>query len=264
MDQVNETNGLLRSWGNCSQSMKDDLNYIIEIFRISFPGDIIKQNEYRNHLMIITNNCNDHIEGNLPIDKKKLEDMKKKRAKNDTTDLNIKFDDVDNTLTYEQVFVKYDLLNKTYNNKIFMISASSSYNNKTFYEKTFYVKINNNKNIDNFDIIDIETNEKLNDKLFIVVEEGREYHSGIVETYKINHNITSIAIINDNEKAENYNKQHGGYAKSSKFKTKELLGKLRRIYKIPNSKKEHIKHKGNLITVSEYKAVMKLKNKIYK
>ena len=57
---------------------------------------------------------------------------------------------------------------------------------------------------------------------------------------------------------------NGGYAKSSKFKTKEVLGKLRRVYKIPNSKKEHIKHKGNLITVSEYKAVMKLKNKIYK
>ena len=54
---------------------------------------------------------------------------------------------------------------------------------------------------------------------------------------------------------------YGGYAKSSKFKTKEVLGKLRRVYKIPNSKKEHIMHKGILITLSEYKAVMKLKNK---
>ena len=53
----------------------------------------------------------------------------------------------------------------------------------------------------------------------------------------------------------------GGYKKSSKFKTKEVLGKLRRVYRIPNSKKEHIKHKGKLITVSEYKILMKLKNK---
>lgn len=50
----------------------------------------------------------------------------------------------------------------------------------------------------------------------------------------------------------------GGYKKSSKFKTKEVLGKLRRVYRIPNSKKEHIKHKGKLITVSDYKILMKL------
>ena len=57
------------------------------------------------------------------------------------------------------------------------------------------------------------------------------------------------------------NETEGGYKKSSKFKTKEVLGKLRRVYRIPNSKKEHIKHKGKLITVSEYKILMKLKNK---
>jgi hydrogenase maturation factor len=260
--------------------MKDDLNYIIEIFRISFPGDIIKQDEYRNHLMIITNNCNDHIVDNLPIDTNYLEDMKIKkeeeiRAKNtitgyngeeiyinDTTDLNIKFDDVDNTLTYEQVFVKYNLLNKTYNNKIFMISSVISL--YTYDKKTFYVKINKNFDNDKFDIIDIKTKEILNDEPFHIVEVRSENHKSIVATYNTYRNFTSIAIINDNVKEENYNIQHGGYAKSSKFKTKEILGKLRRIYKIPNSKKEHIKHKGNLITVSEYKAVMKLKNKIYK
>lgn len=53
----------------------------------------------------------------------------------------------------------------------------------------------------------------------------------------------------------------GGYKKSSKFKTNEVLGKLRRVYRIPNSKKEHIMHKGKLITVSMYKILMKLKNK---
>jgi hypothetical protein len=38
---------------------------------------------------------------------------------------------------------------------------------------------------------------------------------------------------------------------------KELLGKLRCIYKIPGSRKDHVKHKGKLITVSDYKKRMK-------
>jgi hypothetical protein len=81
MDQVNGANKLSRSWGYCYQSMKDDLKYIIKIFTTSFKEDIIKQNEYRNHLMIITNNCNEHIESYLPINKKLLKEMKKKKKK---------------------------------------------------------------------------------------------------------------------------------------------------------------------------------------
>ena len=76
------------------------------------------------------------------------------------------------------------------------------------------------------------------------------------------YNIASTRNFEEDDK-EDYEavNQNGGYAKSSKFKTKEVLGKLRRVYKIPNSKKEHIMHKGILITLSEYKALMKLKNK---
>lgn len=282
MDTVDETNRLQRSWGPCSQSMKDDLKYILDIFRTSFRGDIIKEHEYRNHLMMITINCNDAIENYLPINetllaKKIYEKEQEKKAKNtitgleddrdiyiiDTTELEINFNDSDKTRTYKQVFEKYNLLNYTYDNTIFKLYADS-------YNKTIYVRIETN--IDN--TFDIKTTEKkiLNDTLFTVVEifEHREHGAEWIE--KKNYKFTSIAIINDKEKAIDYNQQqlignhdlNGGYAKSSKFKTKEVLGKLRRIYKIPNSKKEHIKHKGNLITVSEYKAVMKLKNKIYK
>jgi hypothetical protein len=38
---------------------------------------------------------------------------------------------------------------------------------------------------------------------------------------------------------------------------KEILGKLRCIYKIHGSRKEHVKYKGMLITVSDYKNLMK-------
>ena len=38
---------------------------------------------------------------------------------------------------------------------------------------------------------------------------------------------------------------------------KEVCGKLRCIYKIPGSRKEHLKYKGRLITVADYKKVMK-------
>ena len=46
----------------------------------------------------------------------------------------------------------------------------------------------------------------------------------------------------------------GGSKKSVK---KEILGKLRCIYKIHGSRKEYVKHKGMLITVTDYKKQMK-------
>jgi hypothetical protein len=38
---------------------------------------------------------------------------------------------------------------------------------------------------------------------------------------------------------------------------KEILGKRRRIYKIKGSRKEHVKYKGELIPVSDYKKLFK-------
>ena len=40
-------------------------------------------------------------------------------------------------------------------------------------------------------------------------------------------------------------------------KSKEILGKIRRVYKVAGSRKEHIKYKGNLIPVADYKKLMK-------
>lgn len=46
-----------------------------------------------------------------------------------------------------------------------------------------------------------------------------------------------------------------------KHSKKEILGKSRCIYKIKGDRKEYVKHKGKLITVKEYKAMIKAKAK---
>lgn len=57
------------------------------------------------------------------------------------------------------------------------------------------------------------------------------------------------------------NTYQSGGKKSKKLPKKEILGKIRCIYKIPGDRKEYLKHKGKLITVKEYKELMKAKPK---
>jgi hypothetical protein len=49
----------------------------------------------------------------------------------------------------------------------------------------------------------------------------------------------------------------GGNAKVKKMAKKEILGRERCIYKKPGDRKEYLKHKGELITVKDYKKRMK-------
>jgi hypothetical protein len=56
-------------------------------------------------------------------------------------------------------------------------------------------------------------------------------------------------------------KQMSAGKKSKKLPKKEILGKMRSIYKIPGDRKEYLKHNGKLITVEEYKKIMKAKPK---
>lgn len=50
-----------------------------------------------------------------------------------------------------------------------------------------------------------------------------------------------------------------GGKKSKKQPKKEILGKMICIYKMPGDHKEYVKHKGELITVKDYKKLIKLK-----
>ena len=51
----------------------------------------------------------------------------------------------------------------------------------------------------------------------------------------------------------------GGNAKVKKMAKKEILGRERCIYKKAGDRKEYLKHKGELITVKDYKKQMKVK-----
>lgn len=232
MAPVNNINKYARSWGFCSQYMREDLNYIIEIFEKSFKREIIKKNEYRNYLMIITDNCNQYIEQKFEINKIELDAQikyeKGEKEKNRDSDtiktfdddiiiindkkvLTIKFDG--NYRTYEEFFSNKNLLNENYNNTIFKISGKNT-------THVIYVKVTK-KNDYIYEIIDIETDNTdniLNNTPFKFEIKNNYRDEEITRAYPF----TSIYIINDKEKAEQYNKDHyqpgGGILSKNKGK----------------------------------------------
>jgi hypothetical protein len=70
-----------------------------------------------------------------------------------------------------------------------------------------------------------------------------------------NSNEDTRNIIGDNTKIGGNNKN-----KPSIIVKKEILGKERCIYKKTGDRKEYVKYKGNLITVKDYKKIIKARN----
>jgi hypothetical protein len=274
---TNHNNKPFQSRGFCSQSMKEDLDYIINIFNSdsSIKHDIIKKNEYRNYLMIITNNCNQYIEQKFKINKIKLnqqieyEKGEKQNYRvsktiktfgdiiiNDEKVLNIKFDA--NYETYEDFFSNKNLLNDNYDNTIFKISGKNL-------THVIYVKVTKKDDDSSYNIIDIETDNILNNKLFKFEIKYNYGDEEITYTYPF----TSIAIINDNEKAEQYNKEHyqpgGGILSKNKGKkwvyksTKQKISVI--IDKKPRDRTVYKNAKGILYIRcnNEYKLLKKYK-----
>jgi hypothetical protein len=162
--------------------------------------------------------------------------------------------------TYLYIYINRDLKLQNLNKLHLNINASDEGEKIITWKPKIY-KSEDRFNIENINTVDFKT------AIYEEIEEEEIEEEEIeeeIEEEEIEEEIEEEEIDDDspNLRETSINgSSKGGYAKSSKFKTKEVLGKLRRIYKIPNSKKEHIKHKGNLITVSEYKALMKLKKK---
>ena len=81
----------------------------------------------------------------------------------------------------------------------------------------------------------------------------KEFNGEMIEINKLQPKISGLCTSSGGGRARK--------RKSSKntHTHKEILGKQMKIYKMPNDKKEYVKHKGVLITVKQYKEVMKSK-----
>jgi|LauGreDrversion4_2_1035121.scaffolds.fasta_scaffold06182_8 hypothetical protein len=92
---------------------------------------------------------------------------------------------------------------------------------------------------------------------FITILKNAKKENIYSEIDYITHTISSvkIAIIRYEDLQADPYKVYGGKSYSN-IKYKEVLGKKMRIYKIPNSRKEHVKYKGDIITLAEYRKLV--------
>ena len=102
--------------------------------------------------------------------------------------------------------------------------------------------------------ININTRRAL--EIYSIDDDNRELSYNYIDNSKRDELIKRVELIDKNNQiiyfALNFNT--GGSKASVK---KVVCGKLRCIYKIHGSRKEHLKYKGQLITVAEYKKMMK-------
>lgn len=217
---------LTRSFGYCSSYMKEDLDYIINILKSE--TDIIKRNEYKNHLMIITNNCNGFIISKFDIDKEELRKAVYKATFHKIE--SITFDVADTNSTYETVFNRYNLLKNDYLGYVFLLKYSNNNSDEAMQEVKI-ISNGNRYNIIGCDIYckDISKYVILNEKLFKIPSLGltSHYQSPSNSYYYRFHSI----YINN----ERLSKAHiiGGY-KSTKQKISVIIDKKpcdRTVYK---------------------------------
>jgi hypothetical protein len=194
----------------------------------------------------------------------KLEELKypKKIIRQNTNTIEEAFDTYNTTQEYKLANEKYKesmkrLINITKYKNIFNSNIYKEYIKDVYFHEDDDTTINEDpqESLDNL----INTlRDIVNDNTYI------EY---IRNTYKLDDSISKEQIyeeliehlekikfskltINERDKILG---QSGGNNKQYK----EILGKRRRIYKIKGSRKEHIKYKGQLIPVSDYKKLFK-------
>jgi hypothetical protein len=167
-------------------------------------------------------------------------------------------------------FFQLNVLNKEkWAGCTFTLTGDSSYpryNTRTLYidylgdrkynQWSFNYPYKSNYKFNLFDFKDINTlREKfdLTDSKFQYIENFRQDDGGgQAPRFQI---ITKLKIEKDGQEIFTAQKNLVGGRKE--YIKKEILGKLRCIYKIHGSRKEHIKYKGMLITVLDYKKLMK-------
>jgi hypothetical protein len=127
------------------------------------------------------------------------------------------------------------------------------YGNENINAFNNFVLLNLNNN-DNFKNIHREPKKYFEQlMIFLKSKEGESYSNysqnntgKTLEDYKLSLNMSFEDL-----------KIKGGNTKVKKMAKKEICGRERCIYKKPGDRKEYLKHKGELITVKDYKKLMK-------
>lgn len=168
--------------------------------------------------------------------------------------------DYDNFISYNKFFVMNNLLDKKYEGCTFVLYGSKDYPitlklEHTTNNMTSIIYINNDR-------VGEEGEEYKNkDVSSLIFEQPTQFFGTTsqermgVSKWEKCHIVKLIIIIPDEEPRVYEREETSGGRKASV--KKEICGRMRCIYKIQGSRKEHIKYKGRLITVADYKKLMK-------
>jgi hypothetical protein len=157
-------------------------------------------------------------------------------------------------IPYKHFFYMNGLLDKKYEGYEFIVEGRG---NKPVNLKVIYDFYKNGK-----DDIQIIEDDKYDVSDFIIQRISSDKSerffmtaNGVNTVFEEDDIIVKLIITKpDGESKEYVRKTTGGRKASVK---KEICGRMRCIYKIQGSRKEHIKYKGRLITVADYKRLMK-------
>jgi len=125
----------------------------------------------------------------------------------------------------------------------------------TYLYENFHDKNNEKDTIIRWEILVKDHLEKMRK----IVDEFKKLEQ-IIERKKYENLSRQQFEIDEMEREGLFKKEENiGGKKSKKLPKKEILGKMICIYKIPGDHKEYVRHKGKLITLKDYKELMKAK-----
>ena len=273
---------------NEDEKKKYALFKIIDFIKEIYADNQDEQGKVMNKLKNITYNCNPIIEERFGLSDYLF---KQKVLTQTYHDLNIDPKKMNPNNKFIEFFQENDLLKELYikdnDNEAIIFKLSSATTGEILYIRLSRRNLHDRQSKESLAEnpvkifkIDMEDKNKkqlliyslINNEYFKIVEEAmgamHGLHEGTIIPRKI-HKFNKISI--NKRLAYNFkNQQAGGIGKKTiKTKSKplkntilqkkEIFGKDMRIYKINGSKKEYVKYKGNLISISDYKKIIKLK-----
>uniref|UniRef100_A0A6C0K621 Uncharacterized protein n=1 Tax=viral metagenome TaxID=1070528 RepID=A0A6C0K621_9ZZZZ len=185
-------------------------------------------------------------------------------------------------MTYREFFDINNLFDEKYLEYKFIVSGNGGVSNKNGRIKELVLSYDDNNILRIFEKEISNNKTDVTDKIIYIYGTPITNSRGDAEANIVYSTIVELIIINNQTERKEYKRdteysdkerEYYGSAFSvneyNKYKDdgitggrkasvkKEICGRLRSIYKIQGSRKEHIKYKGRLITVADYKRLMK-------